>query len=353
MATLVFFTPNGPPAIKAAPTWLGKLSQLDPIGFALVVPSVICLLFAIEWGGTTYPWSSGRIIALFVVFGILIIAFMASQVWLGDKATVPPRILLQRNMISAALAMMGIGSVLVIYAFYLPIWFQVIQGKSPQMSGVSLLPLLLSNVVAVMAAGIATSVIGYYTPFMLIGSAVLVVGSGLLTTWSVDTKTGIWVGYQVCWRFRGPTRTHRLTFKQIITGLGLGTVLQGPNIAGQTVLPEEDVSIGLSLLQFINFFSGAAFVTVSQALLENKLISGLKDIIPDLDPSTISGAGATALRHIVSAEELPVVLAVYNDSIRSIWYLGLGLSCLAFVASWGLEWRSVKTKKEVEDRDKA
>lgn len=196
LGCLILFTPKSPPAIKAAPTWRGKLDQLDPLGFILIAPSVICLLFAIEWGGSKYPWSSARIIALFVVFGVLLIAFIASQAWRGDKATLPPRILRQRSIISASVASVGVGAVLVIFAFYLPIWFQVIQGKSPQKSGLSLLPLLLSNVLAVIACGVGTSLIGYYTPFLIIGSGILIVGSALLTTWSVNIGAGIWIGYQ-------------------------------------------------------------------------------------------------------------------------------------------------------------
>lgn len=197
LASLVFFTPNTPSAVKAAPNWRGKLGQLDPLGFVLIAPSVICLLFAIEWGGSRYPWSSGQVIALFVVFGVLLLAFIASQIWREDKATLPPRILRQRSMISASLANVGVGSLLVLYAFYLPIWFQVIQGKTPQKSGLSLLPLLLSNVLAVISCGVLTSIVGYYTPFLIVGSALLIVGSALITTWSVNIGAEIWIGYQV------------------------------------------------------------------------------------------------------------------------------------------------------------
>ena len=128
--------------------------------------------------------------------------------------------------------------------------------------------------------------------------------------------------------------------------------MQGPNIAAQTVLADADVSIGLSFLQFISFFAGSTFITVSQTLLENGLISGLKDILPDLDPSTISGGGASAIRDLVSSDQLPIVLRVYNDALRSVWYLGLGLACLVFVASWGFEWKSVKAKAQSDVNDK-
>ncbi|KAL9580461.1 MAG: hypothetical protein Q9212_004480 [Teloschistes hypoglaucus] len=328
---LLFLTPDRASPSTPADTWRGKIKQLDPLGFILIGPSIVCLLFAVQWGGTKYAWNNGRIIALFVVFGVLGLAFVASQAWRKSEGTIPPNVFFQRSILVGCIAMFGIGSLLVLYGFYLPIWFQVIQGKSPQNSGLSLVPFLLSSVFAVIGGGIATSVLGYYTPFMIAGSAVLIVGSALITTWQANAGAGMWIGYQ------------------IIAGFGLGFVLQGPNIAGQTVLPDSDISIGASLLNFISFFGGNVSVTVAQTLLQTRLIRGLRDLIPDLDPKTLANGGATSLRGMVPADKLSVLLHVYNDAIRSIWYLALGLSCLIFVASLGMEWRSVKDKKKGDD----
>lgn len=194
---LLLLAPQTAPPVPPASTWRGKLAQLDPLGFMLIGPAIICLLFAVQWGGTKYAWSDGRIIALFVIFGALGLTFVASQAWRGDAATIPPKIFFQRSVLCGCIAMFGIGSALVLYSFYLPIWFQVIQGKSPSSSGLSLLPLLLSNVFSVIGGGIATSVLGYYTPFMILGSAVLVVGSALITTWQASAGPGLWIGFQV------------------------------------------------------------------------------------------------------------------------------------------------------------
>ncbi|KAL9109898.1 MAG: hypothetical protein Q9227_005421 [Pyrenula ochraceoflavens] len=340
---LVFLTPNSPPPAKAADTWRGRVLQLDPLGFVLFGPAIICFLFALQWGGIKYSWNSGRIIALFVLFGIFGLAFIASQVWRKDKATVPPRVFLQRSILAGSLAQLGIGSVLVLYGFYLPIWFQVIQGKSPQSSGLSLLPLLLSNVLAVIMGGIATSLIGYYTPFMIVGSAIFIVGAALITTWQPHIGAGTWIGYQVWEKLLSSYQDADM--RKIIAGIGLGLTLQQPNIAAQTVLPDSDASIGFSVLAFISFAGGTVFVAVSQILLENKLIQGLKGVIPNLDSSTLADGGATTLRNMVSKDKLPIVLDVYNDSIRSIWDVALGLACLIFLASLGMEWKSVKEKK--------
>ena len=173
------------------------MKQLDPLGFVLIAPAIVCLQFALEFGGVQYPWNSGRIIALLVLFGFFGSAFVASQLWLGDAATVPTRIVRQRTMIAATVASVSTGSLLVIYPFYLPIWFQAIQGKAPQSSGLSLIPLLLSQVLLVIIGGILTSKVGYYTPLIILGGAVSIVGAALISTWEVDIGHSKWIGYQV------------------------------------------------------------------------------------------------------------------------------------------------------------
>lgn len=81
--------------------------------------------------------------------------------------------------------------------YFLPNWFQSIKGVSAMESGIRLLPLMLSMVVGSITGGIANPKIGYYTPFAIVGSCVMSVGAGLLTTFQVDTCEGKWIGYQV------------------------------------------------------------------------------------------------------------------------------------------------------------
>jgi hypothetical protein len=37
---------------------IAKLAQLDFYGTALIVPGIVCLLIALQWGGLTYAVSS-------------------------------------------------------------------------------------------------------------------------------------------------------------------------------------------------------------------------------------------------------------------------------------------------------
>lgn len=120
-----------------------------------------------------------------------------------------------------------------------------------------------------------------------------------------------------------------------------------PNIAAQTVLSKTEAPIGLTFLSFVQFLGGTIFVTVGQVLLNSKLLQGLNGKV-SVSPEAILNGGATSLREQVPEDQLDFVLQVYNDSMRSIWYLGLALACLVFVTSFGFEWKSVKKEAEKE-----
>lgn len=122
-------------------------------------------------------------------------------------------------------------------------------------------------------------------------------------------------------------------------------MLQQPNIAVQTVLGKDRVAIAISLLAFVQFLGGSVFVTVCQNLLINKLTAGLVGEIPNFDAASITDQGVTSLRQLVPADYLPLLLNVYNDALRSVWYVGIALSCVALVGVLGLEWKSVKKEE--------
>jgi glycerol uptake facilitator-like aquaporin len=102
-------------------TWQQKIQSMDLLGTAILIPTVVSCLLALQWGGTKYAWSSARIIALFVVFGVFSAVFIAVQFWKGENATVPPRIMKQRSMAAAAWfsLCLGAGFFTFMYVFFI------------------------------------------------------------------------------------------------------------------------------------------------------------------------------------------------------------------------------------------
>ena len=132
---IFFFNSPAKSGQQAGLTWREKVDQLDPLGTIVFVPAVVCLLLALQWGGTKYPWGSWRIILCFVFFGVLIITFLSIQLWRQELATVPPRVFKQRTVWSGAWFASMIGGSFFTMIYYLPIWFQAIKGVSAEKSG--------------------------------------------------------------------------------------------------------------------------------------------------------------------------------------------------------------------------
>jgi hypothetical protein len=305
-----------------------RIKQLDLIGASLLIPAIICLLLALQWGGNKYPWNNSRIIGLFVGFGLMVILFAASQIYLGEQATLPPHILKKRTVLSASLFALFFGGAFFVLVYYVPIFFQSVKGSSAMKSGIQLLPLMLATVVSSVVFGGLITIAGYYTPFLIGSAALAAIGSGLITMFDVDISTGKWIGYQ------------------IVVGSGVGAGFQVPMTAVQTVLDPSDIPVGTAMVMFFQTLGGALFIAVGQSVFQNGLIDGISTYAPGVNPAAIVGAGATEMRHILSQlgqlDQLQGVIEAYMSGLRGTYRVSMALMVVAFVVSLFLEWKSVK-----------
>ncbi|KAK5675215.1 hypothetical protein LTR17_027781, partial [Elasticomyces elasticus] len=207
--------------------------------------------------------------------------------------------------------------------YFLPIWFQAIKGDTALKSGIHLLGLTLALVLATISSGILTGKIGYYTPFLIGGTCLSSIGIGLLNTLRVNMRMREIIGFE------------------ILSGFGMGMANQAPNIAAQTVLPRDDVSIGVSLMYFGQTLFGAIFVSIGQNVLDGRLASGLQDLIT-ITPEEIETAGTTGLLRLIPPQQIPAALEVYNTSVRMCFRVAVIMSCIAVIGGATMEWRSVK-----------
>jgi hypothetical protein len=307
-----------------------KFRCLDPLGNLFFVPSIFSLLLALQWGGSQYSWSNARIIALLVLFVVLLAAWITAQAYGGERATIPPRIFLQRSIISGFCFSCCVGGIMLAFSYYIAIWFQAIDGVDALQSGIRTLPFILALVIASIINGGLVTAFGYYKPSVIFSSIVMSIGTGLLTTLRVGSGPPEWIGYQ------------------FLAGFGMGVGMQQSGLAAQVVLAPEDVPIGASLMFFGQGLGGAIFVCVAQNVFLQELIKNLAMALSGQDDfieMIIRGVGATELRGIVPPELLPAVLEAYNKTIVTTFYVGLGVACFSIVPALGFEWRSVKELK--------
>jgi hypothetical protein len=313
---------------------ISRIRELDLIGTSILIPTVVMLLLALQWGGSTYPWNNSHIIGLFVGFGLMAIIFIYSQIHLGDKGTLPPRLFKNRNVLAGVMFALFFGAGFFALIFYIAIYFQSVQGSSATYSGIQLLPLLISTVVSSIVTGGLISAIGYYTPIMMFCMILFATGAGLITTYDITTPFSNWFGYQV------------------LTGAGIGVGFQGGILVVQTVLPLSDVPVGTACVSFFQTLGGALFISVAQTLFQNGLISGLREFAPDLEPAMFLNSGATAIRPLLEEihreDLLEAVLMAYVRGLKNTFWITVACAITGFFCASTLEWKSVKKNKGVK-----
>lgn len=175
--------------------------------------------------------------------------------------------------------------------------------------------------------GGAITVVGYYSPFMWVGAAIFTIGSGMLYTLKVDSPAGRWIGYQ------------------ILAGIGAGASVQIPFVAVQVVTSEKDMPTANAMVMFFNSLGGAISISIAQNIFVNSLSKEIPKYAPQVNPQLVIKAGATFVRQVVSPQYLPGVLVAYTNAICNAFIVAIATGALAFFASFGMEWKSVKGKK--------
>lgn len=172
--------------------------------------------------------------------------------------------------------------------------------------------------------------LGYYLPWAIGCGVVTSIGSGLFSTFSVTTSTGVWIGFE------------------LLAGVGRGAGFQMPIVAIQNNLKPAQIPVGMSTLVFFQTFGGAIFLAVADTDFASSLLKALDSLEPPVNTRAIVDAGATRFRAVVSSEDLPRVLLAYDRALKNTFYLGAGACVAMFFFSWGLGWKSVKKRKVVK-----
>jgi nitrate/nitrite transporter NarK len=129
------------------------LSKLDAPGFVLFAPFSTMLLMALQWGGTEYPWNSPTIIGLFCGAAGTFILFLAWE-YRTNEAMLPFSLLKRRIVWSSCLTVAFFFGSSLIFSYYLPIYFQAVRNVSPALSGVYILPSILTQILMSVVSGV-------------------------------------------------------------------------------------------------------------------------------------------------------------------------------------------------------
>ena len=121
-------------------------------------------LLGLQFGsGNTYPWRSTVVICLFCFAGTLVLVFIFWERYQGNVAMIPGPILGKRAIWCGCMYGMCIVGCMIVTSNWLPTYFQAVKGNGPTVSGVHVLPSILSQIMFVVGSGAVRTYIGLTT----------------------------------------------------------------------------------------------------------------------------------------------------------------------------------------------
>ncbi|KAI6081858.1 putative MFS multidrug transporter [Hypoxylon rubiginosum] len=307
------------------------IPDLDLIGFAIFAPASIMFLMALQFGSSEYPWNSATVIGLFVGAGVAFAIFLFWEHHEGDDAMIPFSMVRKRVVWVSSMQFTFLMVTVFVFAQFAPIYFQSVKGVGPSLSGVYMLPNILSGLIFVILAGALVTRLGYYIPFAALAGTGTAIAGGLFSTWDPDTTTAFWIGSQVLYGLRG-------------FGVQAGL------IALQNSLTPAQSAQGVAFLIFCQNFAAAVFSVVANTIFTQTLLKQIAMLAPSVDPASALAAGgsAAAVRALVppGSPELGNVILAFANSFDTVCYMVIASSAVSFAVSWGMGWVDVRKKKE-------
>ncbi|MFJ7899171.1 DHA2 family efflux MFS transporter permease subunit [Streptomyces sp. NPDC096198] len=300
---------------------------IDYLGTFLIAAVATCLVLIASLGGTTWTWDSPQTVGLAVVGAAMLVAFVLVEQRAAEPV-LPLKLFRVRTFTLSAVISFIVGFAMFGAMTYLPTFLQVVQGISPTLSGVHMLPMVAGMLLSSTGSGQIVSRTGRWKVFPVTGTAVTMIGLLLLHQLNEYTSPA------------------EMSVYFFVFGLGLGLVMQVLVLIVQNAVSYRDLGVATSGATFFRSIGasfgvavfGAIFasrlgVELSTALAGHPLPAGITPDSLKADPR-----GIAALPPGVR----PAVLQAFASSITDVFLYAAPVALLGFVLAWFLREDSLR-----------
>ncbi|OWB74513.1 hypothetical protein B5S31_g4313 [[Candida] boidinii] len=254
-STSILPVAEAPPIIKFNEKLKIIFNSLDWIGFILITSGLTIILLAISFGNDElFNWNSVSIIIMFIIGGILFILSLIYEFYFFPKfyqnksnnnydynPLIPLNIFkfLNYQVVKSSLFLFTSEFIFIVSCIYLSIFLQYLYNLSELLTGIYLLPMIISVTISSTITSILISKFKFMKLYTILSSCLSMLSSGLLSIYRKDSNRGIILGLQ------------------IFQGLAFGISLQPGMLTGQVAIESkmdkyfETMNIITSFLSFI------------------------------------------------------------------------------------------------------
>ena len=318
------------------PPRTGPKPTVDWTGAALLTVGVAALILLTSSGGEGFDWLSPQAVLLVLVAIGTLVAF----VFVERRAPEPlfPLRLFRNPVIRISgplIFVVGFGMLGI--STFMPLYQQIVDGVSPTMSGLRLAPLMLAMMITSVVVGQTIARIGRYRIFPRIGTALLIVGTILLSLLGLDTS----YAYQL--------------LALAVVGTSLGMINPVMVLATQNSVEAKDIGVATSVNTFGRTVGSSFGVAVFGAIFAAQLTSALHRRLPADVVAQFSRSGINISRaqiNALSADLRTDFLSGFANALHDVFLGSIVVAVIGFLLAIRLREvplrrrRGVSTKEE-------
>ncbi|MEU3399144.1 MDR family MFS transporter [Streptomyces filamentosus] len=296
---------------------------IDYLGTFLIASVATCLVLVASLGGTTWDWDSPQIIGTALLGAVLLVWFVRVE-GRAAEPVLPLKLFRIRTFTLVSVISFVVGFAMFGAMTYLPTFLQIVQGVTPTMSGVHMLPMVAGMLLTSTASGQIVSRTGRWKVFPVAGTAVTALGLLLLH------------------RLTETSSTWEMSVYFFVFGAGLGLVMQVLVLVVQNAVGYEDLGVATSGATFFRSIGASFGVAVFGTIFTARLTHKLEDVFaraaeagtplpPGTGPARVA-ADPRAIAELPPALR-PEVLHAYSTSITDVFLYAAPVVLLALVVA--------------------
>ncbi|THX52564.1 MFS general substrate transporter [Aureobasidium pullulans] len=300
--------------------WKQKLRRIDFLGAAILICAVFTLLLALD-RGSNVSWKANVTIISISLSIPLFILFVFVEMKVASEPFAPGHIIFNRSLFACYLCNFFSFSGWLAALFYIPLYFQAVDGLTATQAGVRLIPGIIAGVSGSLFGGFYMQRTGKFYWLTVIAYSCLVVGMTFVFLFSgfvVNSTIGIIIGMCVCgWS----------------NGIGVTSTLIGL-IANAS---REDQAVATACSYLFRSLGSVFGVSISATLANQSLRDNLASALSNGNAAAeIAERVRESLAYINTLEPgvRALVRECYAQSTRAAFGLEIGLVAGAAVSAW-------------------
>lgn len=294
-----------------------RLLRLDFVGFILGAAVWATFALALTMAGGQWPWNDGRTIAMFAVFGVLVIGYALQQrfciLTTPETRSFPIKLLFTRTHLLLYVAMSANSATMFVFLYFFPIYFQFVHNDTALEAAVRLLPYVIITVTFNLAAGRLLNKVKRYMPIYVISGVFLTIGGSFMVAY-LKPSTSISVIYGL----------------SVINAVGTGLTLQIGYAVASLVVDPKDIGDAISLQNFSQIGSNLISLVIAGQVFQSVAVRNLEKVLDGTSFShkeivdAVSGAQSTLFQQLSGELRDQAVNAITQAIQKALILLPVG-----------------------------